>query len=411
MAGLFSTISLSHMHIAFVTPEFLRGTQLYPGGLSTYTFNTASVLKSLGHDVTIFLSGESDREFEFKGLRVIERKPRIPLLFRPVDAILKSLISDGLERIWSSFTINKTVGKEISKLNIDVVHYTNWKAVGLFRVSHPSLLRISSYDQLWDNNPGNRHIGKRFVQWLEKKSIRRFEHIIGPGDHLAKFIEEDLGLKHPIELLPTPVDIKSKVSDKRSDQGSNGSRKKVLYAGTVSKIKGAELLFEIIKSYLERYDDTDFIIAGKAGIINGASSKTSLETLSAMFPTSFQYHPHLERSLLDREYATADLVIIPSLIDNFPNTALEAMSNGTFVLASDTASLGTLLKDGVNGFVMRGREPQKWIERMRYILFDLKDDERASMIGQMNASLVEHGKDHAIELLVSVYGRVAGNKS
>jgi hypothetical protein len=28
----------------------------------------------------------------------------------------------------------------------------------------------------------------------------------------------------------------------------------------------------------------------------------------------------------------------------------------------------------------------------------------------MNTSLAEHGKEHAIELLVSVYARVAGNK-
>jgi len=398
------------MHIAFVTPEFLRGAQLYPGGLSTYTFNTASVLKSLGHDVTIFLSGESDRTFDFKGLRVIERKPRIPMLFRPINAMLKPWISDGLDRIWASLTINREVGKFISTLNIDVVHYTNWKAIGLFRVSHPSILRISSYDQLWDNNPGNRHIGKRFIQWLEKKSIRRFEHIIGPGDHLAKYIENDLGLKQPIELLPTPVDIKLSDRQHKSNQTASQPRKKVLYVGTVSMIKGAELLFDIIRNYLTRYDDTDFIIAGKAGIVNGASCKESLHGFSEMFPARLQYHPHLERSLLDIAYATADLVIIPSLIDNFPNTALEAMSNETIVLASNTASLGTLLKDGVNGFVMKGRDTSAWIDRMRYILFDMKEEERSTITDQMNTSLAEHGKEHAIELLVSVYTRVAGNK-
>ena len=398
------------MHIAFVTPELLRGEQLYPGGLSTYTFNTATVLKSLGHDVTIFLSGASDRDFEFKGLRIIERKPRVPLLLRPVNYLLKPWLSDGLERIWASLTINHTVDKFLSILNIDVVHYTNWKAIGLFRVSHPSILRISSYDLLWDNNPGNRHIGKRFIQWLEKKSIRRFEEIIGPGDHLAKFIEQDLGLKRPIELLPTPVDIKLNNRGDRSIKTNSGSRKKVLYAGTVSKIKGAELLFDIIRSYLAQYDDTDFIIAGKPGIVNGASCKASLQELSNMFPDRLQYHPHLERSLLDTAYASADLIIIPSLIDNFPNTALEAISNGTFVLASDTASLGTLLKDEINGFVMKGRDSEEWIGRIRSILFDLREEDRDAMCKQMQASLEEHGKEHAIELLVSVYTRVAVNK-
>jgi glycosyltransferase involved in cell wall biosynthesis len=395
------------MHIAFVTPEFLRGEQLYPGGLSTYTYNTASALKSMGHEVTIFLSGESDREIEFKGLPVIERKPRIPWLLRPIDLLLRRWISDGLDRCWSSLTINRTLDSHISRHQIDVVHYTNWKAIGLFRVSHPAILRISSYDKLWDNNPDNKHIGKRFIQWLEKKSITRFEHIIGPGDYLAKYIEQDLSLKKNIELLPTPVDIKFTGTIDRSGQKNTAPRKKVLYAGTVSKIKGAELLFDIIRKYLEKYDDTNFIIAGKAGIVNGSSCKDSLQSLSTMFPERFQYHPHLERSLLDREYATSDLVIIPSLIDNFPNTSLEAMSNGTIVLASDTASLGTLLMEGVNGFVMKGRNTAEWIDRIRQILFELTEEDRVALIGQMNHSLTEHRKEHAIELLVSVYDRIA----
>lgn len=400
------------MHIAFVTPEFLRGEQLYPGGLSTYTFNTANALLSLGHDVTIFLSGESDREIQFRGIRVIERKPRIPWILRPMDYILRPWLSDGLQRSWASLTINRHLRKELSRMRIDVIHYSNWKAIGLFRVAHPSILRISSYDKLWDNNPGNKHLGKRFIQWLEKQSILRFEHIIGPGDHLAKFIEKDLGLKTPIELLPTPVDIKIHPTIVRSASAASFPRKKVLYAGTVSRIKGAELLFDLIRNYLDRHDDTDFIIAGKAGIVNGQSCKDALQELSTLFPDRFQYHSHLERSLLDMEYATADLVIIPSLIDNFPNTALEAMSNGTMVLASDTASLGTLLKDGVNGFVMKGRNTGEWMNRMRHILFEMSDEKRNVITAQMKQSLMDHGKEHAIEMLVSVYRSVgAKNKT
>jgi hypothetical protein len=68
------------------------------------------------------------------------------------------------------------------------------------------------------------------------------------------------------------------------------------------------------------------------------------------------------------------------------------------------------LKDGVNGFVMKGRDTSAWIDRMRYILFDMKEEERSTITDQMNTSLAEHGKEHAIELLVSVYARVAGNK-
>ena len=391
------------MHIAFVTPELLRGDQLYPGGLSTYTFNTAKALQALGHEVTIFLSGYVDRETIFRGIRVIERRPRIPWYLKPLHFLLKKWLADGLDRCWASMIINQTLREHISPDRIDIIHYTNWKAIGLFRVSHPSILRISSYDPLWDNNPGNMHIGKRFIHWLEKLSIRRFDRIIGPGDHLARYIEQDLGLKKPIELLPTPVDIRMGQREEPSDTAQVSVRKKVLYAGSVSHIKGAALLFDIIAAYLKRYDDTDFIISGKVGIVNGKYCKEQLQLFSEMFPDRFQYHPHLERSLLDSEYATADLVIIPSLIDNFPNTALEAMSHGTLVLASDTASLGTLLRDGENGFVMMGRDHLQWMERIRKILFDLSEDERKLIKDRMHDALSAHDRDHAIRRLLSVY--------
>jgi glycogen(starch) synthase len=392
------------MHIAFATPELLKGDNLYPGGLSTYTFNTAKALKERGHFVTIFLSGTIDREFDFKGLRVVERKPRVPWIFKPMDKLLSRWLSEGLGRCWSSLTINKTIGAYILRERIDLIHYTNWKAIGLFSVNHPALLRISSYDSLWDNNPDNRHLGKKFVHWLEKKSIKRFEHIIGPGDHLARYIENDLKLSHPIRLVPTPVEIK------RRENSGNASlvsaRKRVLYAGTVSQIKGAELLFELITKFLKCNDDTEFVVAGKAGVVRGKSCRGTLESLAESFPNSFTYHPHLDRSLLEIEYATADLVIIPSLIDNFPNTALEAMSNGTMVLASDTASLGTLLKDGQNGFVMQGRNVDDWIGRMRHILFEMDDERKNDMRKAMSDSLEAFDTENAIGKLLSEYEKL-----
>lgn len=396
------------MHIAFVTPELIKGDTLYPGGLSTYTFNTAKALMQRGHFVTIFLAGTSDRVFDFMGLRVVERRPRIPWFLKPVNMLLSRWLSDGLDRCWSSLTINNTLNEYITKERIDVVHYTNWKAIGLFRVAHPSLLRISSYDTLWDNNPANQHLGKRFVHWLEKKSIRRFEHIIGPGDYLAQHIEKDLRLKHPIELIPTPVSIN--INQTRQPKNTEQVRKKILYAGTVSQIKGAELMFALIRQYLGSYQDTEFVVAGKAGVVRGKSCKQELESMAREFTGIFTYHPHLDRSRLQIEYADADLVIIPSLIDNFPNTALEAMSNGTMVLASDTASLGSLLKDGQNGFVMHGRDVKKWIEKIRHILFTLDEDRKNEIRKAMSDSLLEYVPENAIGKLLAEYEKLLSDR-
>jgi glycosyltransferase involved in cell wall biosynthesis len=50
-------------------------------------------------------------------------------------------------------------------------------------------------------------------------------------------------------------------------------------------------------------------------------------------------------------YAAADVVVLPSLWEGFPNVVLEAMAAGKPVIASDIADNRRIVKDGVNGFL------------------------------------------------------------
>ncbi len=51
-------------------------------------------------------------------------------------------------------------------------------------------------------------------------------------------------------------------------------------------------------------------------------------------------------------YAAADLFVLPSLEENFPNTMLEAMSCGTPVIAYSTGGIPEAIIDGDNGFIV-----------------------------------------------------------
>jgi hypothetical protein len=63
-------------------------------------------------------------------------------------------------------------------------------------------------------------------------------------------------------------------------------------------------------------------------------------------------------------YSAADIFILPSLEDNFPNTMLEAMSCGTPVIAFNIGGIPDLVKNGVTGFVAPENDLQTMAEQI-----------------------------------------------
>ncbi|MBQ7556594.1 MAG: glycosyltransferase [Lachnospiraceae bacterium] len=50
-------------------------------------------------------------------------------------------------------------------------------------------------------------------------------------------------------------------------------------------------------------------------------------------------------------YRSADILVAPSLEDNFPGTVLESMASGTPVLGFDTGGIPDMVDSGINGFI------------------------------------------------------------
>lgn len=397
------------MHIGFVTCELNRGEELYPGGLATYTYHAASGMQQRGHRVTIFLSGSIDRVFEFRSLRVIESAPHAPSWLGPLRRFLNRRFPMTTERIWRSYSLRRSIRGLARKEPLDLLHYSNWKATGLFRVSTPSVLRISSFDPCFDNNPGIRHLDKRLSFYTEQICIRRFRRVFGPGDYLASIIERELKLRNRIDILPTPFQKTAAASG--ADFRVPGKRL-VVYAGTISRFKGAELLFELLRFYLGKYDDTVFLLVGKFGTLCGRSVEGMVGELIRQHPDSVTHRPHLERRELMAAFEQSDAVLVPSLIDNFPNVVLEAMSQQSIVIASDTASLGSLIRDGETGFLVKGRDPEHWADRIRDVLLLSLEGRLKQIRTAMSQAIEAHTMQRALDTLEEYYRQsLPGRKS
>ena len=57
-------------------------------------------------------------------------------------------------------------------------------------------------------------------------------------------------------------------------------------------------------------------------------------------------------------YSAADVMVVPSRLDNLPNTATEAMACGTPVVAFRTGGLPEIVNDGITGLLADAFEPE-----------------------------------------------------
>lgn len=68
---------------------------------------------------------------------------------------------------------------------------------------------------------------------------------------------------------------------------------------------------------------------------------------------------------LARHYASADLLLFPSLTETFGNVLLEGMASGLAVVAFDYAAAGTLVQHGKDGFVAPFGQEERWLDQVR----------------------------------------------
>jgi glycosyltransferase involved in cell wall biosynthesis len=83
----------------------------------------------------------------------------------------------------------------------------------------------------------------------------------------------------------------------------------------------------------------------------------------------------LPRPRLVSVYRSADVIVLPSLIEGFPSTPLEGMACGLPAIVSTNTFGHDVIEDGVDGWVTPIRDPDAIAEKLR-ILYEDRDLQR-----------------------------------
>ena len=389
------------MHIVFVTPEFV--TEKKGGGLASYIANISQILASYGHKVSIItLSGTHNDRLEWKEQIVV---------YRVSDASKISLTP--LRKLLLSRRLYLCAKKLERKEKIDLIQYASFEGVGFFHLRNvPAVVRISSDCVAWREykvyDYDKSDLRPCLTDWLEYYAEKKIGNIFGPSYATAGLIEQRTHRK--VTVIESPFYLKRETFDRSVFHSLLEGKKYYLSHSSMSCLKGTHVIAEVIADICEKDRTAYFVFAGTDhGIFykNGTviSAKEYILKHAGEYADRVIFLGTLERQKLYPVIEGAFACLMPSRMDNMPNTCIEAMAMGKIVVGTKGASYEQLIDDGRNGFLMEidSREGLKGaIDRVNA----LTEEERKYICEEARKTTERFNGENAYRQLMAFYKTV-----
>ena len=193
-----------------------------------------------------------------------------------------------------------------------------------------------------------------------------------------------------IELIPNGIDLSEYGNPPSRDFfkkrfNINENKKIILFLGRIHKIKGIDILVKAYAYAVKELglDDVLLVIAGPDdGYLN--ELKKLLSSLKMTNDVLF-LGPLYGRCKFEA-YVNADLFVLPSLYETFPNVILEAYACSRPVIASNVESISDIVLHGKTGLLFRACDIKDLAEKIKYMLLH---PEESKQMGNEARKLVE----------------------
>lgn len=352
------------MNIAIATPEFVSE-KIFDGGLANYTYKLAKWLISQGHTITVYLTVEENQnaeELQFENIKVIKisNKDYAWLTGYYLQRLkLGFLYSDKLKykiKFWQrSFAVNKKIKEDNKIKKIDIIHYPHLGGFAYHKPKRtPSIVRISSSTDLCRKMGG---YGSSDLQIdiqvkFELDAMKKADRVFGPSKMIAGMTEPQINKS--ISIIETPYIKPLGEMDNSIFETTLKGKKYILFFGSISLIKGVGTIAKMIKPLLEKHKDLYFVFVGKqiSNMINGIDLWDHLLSNAGDDKNRIIYISSQQHQTLFPIIQNAELITLPSLTDNFPNTCIESMANKKIVIGTKGNGFDQLIEDGKNGFIV-----------------------------------------------------------
>jgi glycosyltransferase involved in cell wall biosynthesis len=387
------------MHVIYVTPEFVSEDSTFDGGLANYIAKVGKLLISEGHQVSVLvISQHPDEEMKLQGMHVI----RVNVLSKIISGFEKisfGKFSPGLRWLYQSFKLNRRLKRYLKTLKGDiVVQYSSYTVPSFFAPKEVrQVIRVSGYQaDIYLGNGGKRDFRYHMIKKLEDSMFRRSKRVFGPSYLLKNIIKKNTG--RDINIIRSPFLAPNLATTELAKDHDLSGKRYFLFFGTVSPLKGALEIAQIIQKLFKKYPDLYFAFVGRCE----GNIQEILISAAGEFSSKLIFLGKLRTNELYPVIRNAKRVVLPSRFDNLPNTCLEAMSLGRIVIGTRGASFDEMIQDGVSGLLCEIQNPESlWqaIERS----MALTSEQELQMEQSAHGVIANFSADRIVNELVQFY--------
>ena len=231
---------------------------------------------------------------------------------------------------------------------------------------------------------------------MTKFSIESSDRITAVSQALKEATVDSLGIHKPIEVIPNFVDPDVFApKKKRASLLAPAGARVLMHASNFRPVKNVEMVVRIFAAVHERMD-------ARLVMVGDGPDKPRAEALARTLGVARHVLFLGNQEVMEELLPLADVFLLPSSTESFGLVALEAMSAGVPVVASNVGGLPELIENGQTGFLVPPDDLSAHVRAVLKVLGDAPLRRRFGAAGRKVAR-ERFDVDRVVELYRKVY--------
>jgi len=236
---------------------------------------------------------------------------------------------------------------------------------------------------------------------ITRFGIDRSDGVTAVSEFLRRMTLDEFQVKQRIEVIPNFVDL-DLYPDRKPDRSAfAGPGQKVLLH--VSNFRPVKRVLDVVRIFERASRETDAVLL----MVGEGPERSSAQALARRLGLTDRLRFLGQQQAIEEIVGLADVFLLPSELESFGLSALEAMARGVPVVGSDAGGLPEVVRHAESGYLLPVGDVEGMATRTIEIL---KDDERRREMGQAARQRVESlfGAERVVGQYEAVYARVLG---